>query len=604
MGFVKVKTALALGVPNLARVFAYQLGIKTGLNPIKKLHAELEAGLFFDSSFSALSGLKPNNQWLQHHYYFGKAASESGLPNWHQSCLSKKSTPQNLPWYEIADFDTNIGDIKGIWEASRFDWCISFAQKAKLGDSSMLDSLNGWLNDWVENNAPYLGVNWKCGQEASIRVIHLSLTALLLEQTVGTQRALLTFIKVHLKRISPTMMYAIAQDNNHGTSEAAALYIGGSWLALNGDPDGWKWHKQGLRWLENRAKRLIEKDGSFSQYSVNYHRVMLDTYCMTEVWRKKHKLPDFSARFYDKLRSASIWLYYFTNPENGDAPNLGANDGARLIPLTGTDYRDFRPSVQLSCALFLKRAAYETTGEYDLPLEWLQLSKPMQVISAKDARDFSDGGYCYLTTTSVDVFLRYPSFKFRPSQCDSLHIDMWVKGVNLFRDGGTYSYNAGQSYIDYYGGVRSHNTVQFDDREQMPRLSRFLLGDWLKTSFKDELSTNAEAKQFSIGYVDRKGCSHKRQLHLSDDKLTIVDQMTGFNTKAVLRFRLAPLNWSLEDNELICDMCRITFSADVEIRRVELMYGKESRYYYQETTVPVIEIEIVAAGCITTEVYF
>ncbi len=35
------------------------------------------------------------------------------------------------------------------------------------------------------------------------------------------------FIYQHLERISANICYAIAQDNNHGTSEAAALFIGG-----------------------------------------------------------------------------------------------------------------------------------------------------------------------------------------------------------------------------------------------------------------------------------------------------------------------------------------------------------------------------------------
>ena len=75
----------------------------------------------------------------------------------------------------------------------------------------------------------------------------------------------------HLRRIAPTIRYAIAQDNNHGTSEAAALFIGGTWLALLGEPAGRRWAVRGRRWLEDRAGRLIGVDGSFSQYSLNYH---------------------------------------------------------------------------------------------------------------------------------------------------------------------------------------------------------------------------------------------------------------------------------------------------------------------------------------------
>ncbi|MFV7425598.1 heparinase II/III family protein, partial [Stenotrophomonas geniculata] len=89
------------------------------------------------------------------------------------------------------------------------------------------------------------------------------------------------FIEAHLKRIEPTIDYAIAQDNNHGTSEAAALYIGGAFLNANKPlPQYKKWQALGEKWLANRANKLIMHDGGFSQYSINYHRVMLDSYCL------------------------------------------------------------------------------------------------------------------------------------------------------------------------------------------------------------------------------------------------------------------------------------------------------------------------------------
>jgi hypothetical protein len=41
MSFViKARTALALGVPNLVRALTYRLGVKTGLNPVRRLKGE------------------------------------------------------------------------------------------------------------------------------------------------------------------------------------------------------------------------------------------------------------------------------------------------------------------------------------------------------------------------------------------------------------------------------------------------------------------------------------------------------------------------------------------------------------------------------------
>ena len=56
----------------------------------------------------------------------------------------------------------------------------------------------------------------------------------------------------------------------------------------------------GRGWLENRAKKLIGKDGSFSQYSLNYHRMLLDTLSIAEVWRQRSETPSFSLIFYSQ----------------------------------------------------------------------------------------------------------------------------------------------------------------------------------------------------------------------------------------------------------------------------------------------------------------
>ena len=159
--------------------------------------------------------------------------------------------------------------------------------------------------DWLEKNPPYLGLNWKCGQEASIRVINLCCASLILGQEKESLIGLQDLIRLHLQRIAPTINYAIAQDNNHGTSEAAALFMGGSWLNYLGARDGESYERIGRKLLNERVSKLIEKDGSFSQYSLNYHRMMLDTLSICEIWREKLNLKEFTSVFYQNATLAT-----------------------------------------------------------------------------------------------------------------------------------------------------------------------------------------------------------------------------------------------------------------------------------------------------------
>lgn len=602
MVLIKLKTLLNLGLLNVVRAACYRVAIKFKLSYISAIPSENVTGVFFHDNLPRFLDLEPNKSWIEHSYIFGRKFKRNTIPNWNENYLTGGFVVFDEPWYCLNDF--SFGDIKGVWEASRFDWLICFAQFCRSGQRNMIDELNDWLSNWHSHNPPFMGLNWKCGQEASLRVLNLSTAALILGQTQTTSPTLLNFVMNHLRRIEPTISYAISQDNNHATSEAAALYIGGGWLTLNGIDQGEKWHKLGAQLLERSAGRLILDDGSFSQHSVTYHRVMLDTFSLVEVWRLRHELPRFSEKLYKKLSSSSLWLYYFTNAETGDAPNIGANDGARLIPLTSTDYRDFRPSVQLANVLFNDALAYEKEGEFSLPLLWFQIKLPRTKLSEKVSKDFPDGGYCYMQQAGIELFLNYPKFKFRPSQCDALHLDLWINGINVFRDGGTYSYNAGDNYINYYGGVQSHCTVEFDGHDQMPRLSRFLLGDWLKVRKKQALTNGKESCSFSISYRDRFNCSHQRGIELFSNKLVVTDKLSGFQKSAVSRLRLAPIEWRLVNNTLVGEHCSIIINSNVSIKRLELSSGKESRYYYQESDIPVLEIEIQEAGIITTEVKF
>ncbi|MBY0417195.1 MAG: heparinase II/III-family protein, partial [Pararheinheimera sp.] len=393
--------------------------------------------------------------------------------------------------------------------------------------------------------------------------------------------------------------YAIGQDNNHGTSEAAALFIGGSWLALYNHPSAVVWQATGRKWLENRAACLIENDGSFSQYSAIYHRVMLDTYAFAEVWRRSLSLSKFSEKLQTKLALATLWLYNLPGVAFGDVANLGANDGARLIPLADCDYRDCRPSVQLAAVLFLNKQAYAADGIWNAPLKWLQLKMPEAVLSRPTSQQYDKGGYVILRRQNAAALINYPRFRFRPGQADALHLDFWLAGDNVLRDGGSYSYNADPEKVSYFSGTASHNTAQFDNRDQMPKLSRFLFGEWLKTNYLQKMTASDDDVSFAVGYTDHKGASHKRAVSLTDHVLTVKDQLAGFKSEAVIRWRLIPGEWVLEGNVLTNGQIRLRVTSEHQFT-LRLCEGQESRYYLQSTALPVLELHTTEPGTFTT----
>lgn len=608
---LKLRTYWRLGALNLWRVGWYRLQLRLGIHAVQRVRRQLGGEIFYSPSQS-ISNLTPTDHWQKTALYFGRHhfPISDDPPDWHLNPFTGSRVSDTAEsWWRVSDFASGAGDIKTVWEASRFDWVLAFAQRAATGSAGDLNRLNAWLADWVKQNPAYRGPNWKCGQEASIRVLHLIIAARFLRQDKSSRSELVSFIEAHLARIAPTIDYAVGQDNNHATSEAAALFVGGAWLHAHGAKKGEHWARLGRKWLEDRVAYLVAPTGSFSQHSVNYHRLMLDTLSVAELWRVWLELPRFSESFYERAKAAARWLCVMIHPDTGDAPNLGANDGANLLPLTNADYRDYRPSAALAAQLFRGESVYSDVKLVQDHLAWLGLkssadtsSKPLRGGNRRDPI-FHAAGYIILNKGPWTLLFRYPCYRFRPGHCDALHVDLWHGSFNLFCDAGSFSYNIDLETSDYFAGCAGHNTIQFDNREPMPKVSRFLRGEWLEAEgLKLSESDLADSLSASAGYRDWQGATHFREITLSESELRVTDHISGFKKHAVLRWRLAPGDWQVRGYSFTNQSFNIHIESTARVEKIELVNGWESRYYLDRQPLPLLEVRVVAPGRLTTVV--
>ncbi len=603
---LKLATMQRLGWINVARVAAYRTGIKLGLHPVQNTSSEVPQQPFFGvTQLPPFTQLSSPSALLA----FGtKAVSLKGpLPLWNSNVLTGVASGENEgPWWKYSDFDPAVGDIKLLWEVSRMAWAPLLALAFRNGDRNAGQQLNNWLEDWLKHNPPYNGRQWKCGQEASLRVLNLCVAALILGQESSAERSIVDLVELHLKRIAPTVAYAKGQDNNHGTSEAAALFVGGLFLSSNGNAAGRQYCRVGREMLEERVNRLFNRAGGFSQYSMTYHRMALDTLSLAEAFRLAFGAEPFQARFMQTADKAAHWLFDRVEHRSGDAPNWGANDGANILCAPGSDYRDFRPSVQLAMALFAGARAFDA-GPWNSALAVLRVHLPDRKAQLPQSTLDVDGGTAMLRVARAMAFLRLPGFAFRPSHADVLHLDFWLDGNNLLRDGGTFSYNTDAKTYTYFRGVESHNTVQFDDHDQMPSLGRFLYGAWISGSHSSSIQQIAATEHVEGAYTDQWGARHKRKMVLTTGQLVIDDDVSGFQQKACLRWRLAPGVWDFHgvaDNEVeIRFKPHPALSLNVRSESkiaAQLTQGYESRYYMQKHALPVLEVQLTAAAKLTT----
>jgi Heparinase II/III-like protein/Heparinase II/III N-terminus len=606
-------TAVRLGAANVARVvmhrFCKRAGVYRWLLPRHNaVPLRLDVGSLRDTAHAPVSWadravLMEAEELLagRANYFSAHTQVIGSPPDWFLNPFQNRRHPQpTCHWSKIADSSTEVGDIKVFWEMSRFTWALVFARAWRIsGDVRYVSALRFWIEDWWKSNPPNAGPNWMCGQETSIRLTNTLLAFRLagVEEKVAPE--LTTFVETHCRRIDLTRSYALAQDNNHATSEAAGLFVGGTWLTRFGKGSakyrGQRWAKRGRELLASRISQLVLPDGSFSQHSLTYHRLMLDTLCVAEAWRRHMSEARFSESFYTRAVAATRWLGAMIDPATGDGPNLGPNDGAHPYRLDASAYRDFRSCLQSASLLFTGTVALEP-GPWNESANWLGIrgegaARPW--FNELSSAVFPDGGYVVMRNrTYARVLLRAPTAQFRPAHADALHLDLWWKGENILRDGGTYSYGGDDAVAATLSSVVGHNVYQFDGHDQMPRLSRFLYGDWVRVVGAATITTNPDGQSWTGSYTDAWGAQHKRTVTLRDDALCVLDQIQGFRRKAVLRWHLNPANWSLNATGCVSTMVRISVESSVPIRHISLRNSWESRHYLEKSTRPVLEVEI------------
>lgn len=103
--------------------------------------------------------------------YFGHTSAALGHPpDWFVNPFTAERAPCDLHWSRIGDFAH--GDIKVIWEPSRFGWAYALVRAYhRTSDERYADGFWRLLEHWCAANPPHAGANWMCGQETGFRLL-------------------------------------------------------------------------------------------------------------------------------------------------------------------------------------------------------------------------------------------------------------------------------------------------------------------------------------------------------------------------------------------------------------------------------------------------
>ncbi|MFH1907443.1 MAG: heparinase II/III family protein [Chloroflexota bacterium] len=451
-------------------------------------------------------------------------------------------------------------DIKLIWEPARFGWAFTLGRAYHLtGDEKYAEAFWRYFETFTDANPPCLGPHWMSGQEVALRLMAFVWAAQVFDaapaSTPERKSRLAQSITHHALRITPTLVYARSQNNNHLLTEAAGLLTAG--LALAEHPQSEKWRALGWKWLNRGFQAQIDGYGEHSQHSTNYHRLMLQVALWVKALNTKaHEgnlraplsppAPAFWGLCLKRLAPATHWLYALLDPVSGRAPNLGANDGAYIFPLTICPFADFRPVLQAAAQAFL---GYQLPrGVWDEMSLWfgIPLEDKKYVPTQRYLGD-------HLYAKNSWAYLRTAQFTSRPSHADQLHLDLWWRGLNVAQDAGTYLYNAAAPWDNSLTTARVHNTVTVNGRDQMTRAGRFLYLDWFDAYRQNIIESNPAILQCVIGRYRKSSLRHTRTVTVYAGERWSVDDEMLMMRGPFSSFRLHPssftLHWLLPDWE-------------------------------------------------------
>ncbi len=438
-------------------------------------------------------------------------------------------------WSEIPDLSPETGDIKYVWEKSRFSYLLTLIRYDYHFNVDLSEFIFSEIDSWIEHNPINRGPNWRCSQEISLRIFnwyfalsyYRNSTSLTEERWNRIQEVIFASLHHVFNHIN---FSRIAVRNNHAITETLLLAVSNILFPFIEETK--KWSTSGRKWFEKEIAYQIYNDGTFLQFSMNYHRVVIQLLTLGITITEKASLP-FSKHVYDRAYKSLEFLYQCLQDESGWLPNYGSNDGALFFPLSTSDYRDFRPQLNSLHKLLTGENLFNELSNKEEILWWNFVDNNKNFLPVKKfygIKEYSIGGYVIIRDERTFTFARCGSHKDRPAQADNLHIDIWVDGKNIARDSGSYKYNTTKEELDYFMGSASHNTVMVGNQSQMLKGSRFIWYYWTQKVFskvvEDDNSFMFEGQIKAFRFLNEKAEHYRRIVKLKGQfKWIIFDRL-------------------------------------------------------------------------------
>jgi hypothetical protein len=473
-----------------------------------------------------------------------------GLPgpgkqiDWHRDPATGRTWPREF-CHQIDHNDTSVGGIVYTWELNRHQHLhVLAAASLVTRDENFARVGQEHIATWLDQNPPYVGINWKSPLEMAIRVgawlWFLRLTAGQSRVEPGLMARILHSMTLQLDAVAADRSrYSSA--NNHLLGEAWGLFLAG--VVCPFLPGADRWRRLGANILGAEFFKQIAPDGVGREQTNRYLAFDFDLLLSAHLLARDNRMP-IDPHLGDRLAAVADFFRHQMD-QAGWVPDIGDNAEARVFGLSDPGPKMYG-EVLTSAALLTGRSEFKAGQKLDRKNFFLFGPKtsrrfeslPRSLHPAR-SRLFAEGGYAVLRRAGqpemvavVDVgplgFLSLCAH----GHADALAVTLSVGGRPVLIDPGTYLYHTGGRWRDFFRSTAAHNTVLVDGRDQSVAGGPFM---WLTKaqvtieSFEDSEDQISLAARHT-GYQRRGiGVIHHRRvvLYKKEPRLTVIDTLTG-----------------------------------------------------------------------------
>jgi len=438
-------------------------------------------------------------------------------------------------------------DLILFWELNRHQHFITLGIAYWLtGDKRYVDAFCAQVGSWIETNPLQHGLNWYFPLEVSIRLLAWTTAFQFFRDSsefrerVGNaflkslwQQA--DFLSGHLQTTRNDV------PNNHMMAELTGLVIVGT--AFPEFRSAARWRETGLSLLAEQAVAQTHPDGVNKEQATGYHRFIAELLFLVVARGRQGSLPREQV-LEDTLEHMFEYMCFTMTPA-GKAPLWGDSDYGRALGLgLNKDFWDFRPLLSSGAALFGRTDWKFAAGRFDeeafliLGADGLDLWQKLDGHPPEQtSRAFPQAGLYIIrdgwASDTDAAFFRCGPFGLggeghcAHAHCDLLSFVLWINGLPLLVDSGTYIYSGPER--DSFRLTAAHNTVMIDGREQASPMPYF---NWLQVPKAKCIGWTGKSIRAASSYSGH--VEHVRELaHQQPGEWELTDKFTGHSEHEV-----------------------------------------------------------------------